>query len=112
MPGAQIIELLLSWVVTTALSFLLVIVDERRLCEERLERAWLPASRTVALVYFGLLAIPIHFAKTRGHVKSARGLLGIVLGLLLGIVAAVLVAVVSGLLITAIAWASGLPITD
>jgi hypothetical protein len=112
MPGAQVIELIVSWVVTNALTFLVVIVDERHLTEERLERAWTPASRDAAIIAFGLLAIPIHFAKTRGHFKSARGGVGRVLGLLLGVVAALVVALVSGLLISAIAWALGLPIAD
>jgi hypothetical protein len=112
MPGAQIIELLISWVVTTAVTFLLVIVDERRLSEERLERAWLPTSRTLLLVYFGLLAIPFHFAKTRGTWTSARGIAQRLLWFVLGIVIAVIVAVASSLLITVIVWATGLPMPD
>jgi hypothetical protein len=112
MPGAQVIELLVSWIVTNALTFAVVLVDERRLSEERLERAWTPASRNAAIVGFGLLALPFHFAKTRGTWISARGVLGRFLGLLLGLVIAVLVALASGLLITALAWVLGLPETD
>lgn len=109
MPGAQVIELLLSWIVTNALTFAVVILDERRMDEERLERAWPPASRDAAIVGFGLLALPFHFARTRGDWKTARGLRNRVLGLALGIVVAILVALLSGLVISGIEWALGLP---
>lgn len=112
MPGAQVIELVLSWVVTSTLTFGVVIFDERRLSEERLERAWPPASRDLLLVYFGVLAIPFHFARTRGTWTSARGIRGRVLGFGAGIVVAAVVVLASGLLITALAWALGLPDLD
>ncbi len=112
MQGAQVIELVISWVVTTVLTFGLVMVDERRLSDEQLERAWLPPSRNVALVYFGILALPFHFAKTRGTWTSARGIIGRLLWFKLGIVIAGVVLLVSSLLITAIAYVAGLPISD
>lgn len=108
-PG-EVVLLVASWVLTTGLSFLVVRLDERRLREEQLERAWLPTSRDAAIVAFGFLALPIHFIKTRGHVRSARGVLGYPLGLLLGAIAVVLVAVVSSLLLDGLAWLLGLPI--
>lgn len=107
--AAVIIELVASWVVTTGLSFLVVILDERRMSEERLERAWPPSSRDAALVAFGVLALPIHFIKTRGHLRSLRGVLGLLLGLGMGIVAVVFVAFVSGIAMQGIAVVLGLP---
>ena len=112
MPGAQIIELVLSWVITNALTFLVVIIDTRRLSEERLERAWTPASRDAAIVGFGLLALPFHFAKTRGTWTSIPGLAGRVAGFLAGLVIAVVVALASGVVLMGVAWALGLPTTD
>jgi hypothetical protein len=106
---AEVVELVLSWIVTTALSFAVVLFDERRSSEERLERAWIPASRDAALVAFGILAVPIHFIKTRGDFKSARGLLGKAFGLVLGITAFVGVAVVSSLLMEGLARIFGWP---
>ncbi|MBX3213259.1 MAG: hypothetical protein KF850_14585 [Labilithrix sp.] len=109
MPGAQVIEILLSWVITNALTFAVVIVDTRRLSAERLERAWTPASRDAAIIAFGLLALPFHFAKTRGTWTSLRGVGGRVLGFKLGLVVAFVVALASGVVLGAIAWALGLP---
>jgi len=109
MPGSEIIELVLSWIVTNALTFLVVIVDERRMSEEKLERAWPPPSRDAAIVAFGVLALPVHFIKTRGHFRSGRGALGLVVGLLMGVVAVVVVALVSGLLLEGLFRVLGLP---
>jgi hypothetical protein len=112
MPGAQVIELLVSWIVTTALTFAVVIIDERLISDERLERAWTPASRAAAIVAFGPLALPFHFAKTRGSWSTVGGLGYRFLAFIGGFVAAVVVAIVSSLLLTAIAWALGLPLPD
>jgi hypothetical protein len=49
--------------------------DERHLCEERLDRAWPPASFWCAVVTFGLFCLPIHFLRTR------RSIWGLGLGL-------------------------------
>src|SRR5687768_3466378 len=96
----SMIELILSWIVSTTLLFAVVILDERRfLKEEQLERAWPPSSRDAAIVAFGGLALPIHFMKTRGHFKSWRGIAGIGLGFALGVIALVIVSVVSGVLV-------------
>lgn len=101
--------LVLSWAITRALTFAVVIVDERRMSPERLERAWPPASRDAAIMAFGPLALPVHFMKTRGHLRSARGVLGLLLGLVMGLLAVVLVAVVSGLVLELVARIAGLP---
>ena len=106
----EMIELVLSWIVSTTLLFAVVILDERRfLKEEQLERAWPPSSRDAAIVAFGGLALPVHFIKTRGHTKSAWGLLGFVWGLVLGVIALVVVSIVSGVIVYGIQRAAGLP---
>jgi hypothetical protein len=88
-------------------SFAVVLLDERFLSEERLERAWLPSSRTVALVVFGPIVLPLHFARTRGHLRSLRGVLGYPLGFALGVVATFLVLFVAELALEGLAWALG-----
>lgn len=112
MQGARTLELLLSWAVTTALLFVVVIADERRLSEDRLARAWPPSSRNAALVAFGILALPVHFARTRGHLRDVRGALGIVKGLAMGVVAVVVVTLIDAAVLTAFAYAAGLPLDD
>lgn len=107
MPGAEVIELLVSWAVTTAMAFAVVIFDERRMSEERLERAWPTSTRAVALVYLGVFALPFHFARTRGSFRSLRGVFGIVYGFLMGIVVALVIGVAAGLVDGAVAWALG-----
>lgn len=84
-------------------------LDERRLSAERLERAWPPSSRDAAVLGFGPLALPFHFARTRGHFRSLRGVAGIPLGFLLGVVVTAGVLLVSGLVLDGVAWAFGLP---
>ena len=110
MPGGEVIELLLSWFVTTTLTFGVVIADERRMSAERLARAWPPSSRDAAIIAFGVLALPVHFARTRGRWGSVRGVLGYPLGLFLGLLAMVVVAVASGLLVSGIGWIFGLSV--
>lgn len=63
--------LLLSWAVTTAAVFAIVLLDEHRLDPARRERAWPPASRAAALVCFGALALPVHFVRTRRSLSGA-----------------------------------------
>jgi hypothetical protein len=106
------LELLISWVVTTILLFVVVIKDERRLSEERLERAWPPSSRNAALVAFGILALPIHFMRTRGDLRSLRGVLGIFKGLVIGIAGVAIVTLIAAAVLTAFAYAAGLPLDD
>ncbi len=65
--------------------------------EERLERAWPPASRDAAIIAFGPLALPFHFAKTLGHFRSVLGVLGILAGFLVGLVVAVVISLLASL---------------
>lgn len=104
-----IVMLVASWLVTTAATFAIVILDERRLRrrEEALERAWPPVSRDAAIIAFGPLALLVHFPKTRGSIRSIRGVLGYLWGLALGVIALALVLAVSSALLEIVAWALG-----
>ena len=108
----QALEILLSWAVTTALLFLVVLTDERRMSEERLENAWPPASRDLFLVWLGVLALPFHFARTRGRFLSIRQHLGWWKGFAMGLAAGALVTAIDVAIMTAFAYAAGLPIDD
>ena len=44
--------------------------DERRLSDDRLQRAWPPATFWCAVVTFGFICLPIHFWRTRRSVKG------------------------------------------
>jgi hypothetical protein len=70
----EVVELTLSWALTTAWAFAVVIGDERDLDEEQLARAWPRSSRAAALVGLGILAVPFHFARTRGAFWPPRRL--------------------------------------
>jgi hypothetical protein len=110
----QALEILLSWGVTTALLFLVVLTDEKRMSEERLENAWPIASRNLFLVWLGILALPFHFARTRGRFFTLDPLrhLGWWKGFVMGITAAVVVGLIDAAIMTAFAYAAGLPIDD
>lgn len=107
--GGEVVLLVLSWLVTTALTYVVVLLDERWMSEGKLERAWPPSSRDAAIVAFGLLALPVHFVRTRMNLRSARGVLGSLLGLLMGVVAFVAVALVAELVLDGLAHIFGLP---
>lgn len=106
----QALEILLSWAVTTALLFVVVLTDEKRMSEERLEEAWPVASRNLFLVWLGVLALPFHFARTRGRFFSVRRHLGWWKGFSMGLAAAVVVTLIDVAIITAFDYAAGLPI--
>ena len=95
----EVIVLLVSWVVQTTLLFVVVILDERRLSEEQLERAWPPATRDMALVVLGALALPFHFARTRGRGTDPIGVLLRFAWFLIGIVVVVVVSLFGGLVV-------------
>jgi hypothetical protein len=61
----------LSLFLNALLPYLMVRHDLRRLSPERLARAWTDASFLSAVVAFGPLALPVHFAKTR---RTGEGL--------------------------------------
>ena len=68
----EIVTLVVPWVVSTWCMFLILARDENRMSADALARAWPTASRRVAVVYFGVLSMPVHFWRTR---RSWKGLL-------------------------------------
>ncbi len=107
----EVVVLVFSLAVLVTLMVFVVKRDERRLDDESLERAWPETSRDSALIGLSLLGSPIlglfavmwHFWRTRRwHPK----------GLALGLGASVLILVVNALLVTALAWALGMPLDD
>lgn len=76
---ADVLVIVIPWAVTTWAIFALIARDEARLPPEQLARAWLPASRVCAIVFFSVFAVPVHFWRTR------RGLRGCALGLAWGV---------------------------
>ncbi len=71
----EVLDILVSWLVTAAVCFAIVGRDEKHLSAEALARAWPATSRAAAILVFGQLALVVHFAKTR------RSLYGVGLGL-------------------------------
>ena len=77
---------------TTWAVFFIVLRDERALPPERLERAWPPTTRNLALVVLGVFALPFHYVRTRRSV----------LGFLVGLGLAVAVTAVNAILLGAL----------
>lgn len=87
---ADIVAFCLQLALNIALPWAIVRWDERRLDAWQLARAWNDASRWAAVVVFGPLCLPFHFAKTRRSrlVGVALGLLALMVALLVsGVVA-------------------------
>ena len=113
----EVVVMVASCAILVTASVFVVKRDERRLDEERLERAWPPSSRDNALIGLALLGAPIlglfgvvfHFFRTRSKAMWPPwrwSPLGFVLGLgwALGIM------VLNALVVTALAWAFDLPL--
>ena len=62
---SEILVVASSLILNALLPYLIVRRDLRGLSGERLARAWTDASFLSAVVGFGPLSLPIHFAKTR-----------------------------------------------
>jgi hypothetical protein len=105
----EVVIIVFTILAVMALCSVVVRLDEARLDEERLERAWPPASRDSALIGLAFLASPLlallavayHFIRTRGY-RPIGFALGI--GWMTGII------VTLELVGTAFAWAIGLPL--
>jgi hypothetical protein len=70
----SVVVLVLDLVLGVVLTAWVVRFDMRRLTPERFARGWNDASFWSAVVAFGPLSIPVHFARTR------RSVLGFVVG--------------------------------
>ena len=115
----EVVILVLSLIVLMAASSVVVRLDERRLDEERLARAWPETSRDNALIGLAFLASPLlslfavwfHFFRTRSRALwppwrwSPKGSL-------LGVAAVVLVMVVHAAIVLSVAYALGMPLDD
>jgi hypothetical protein len=64
----SVLAVVLDLVLGVALTAWVVRFDMRRLTPERLARCWNAASFWSAVVAFGPLSIPVHFARTRRSV--------------------------------------------
>lgn len=104
----DVLFVVVPWIVRIVASFALVMIDERFMSDELRERAWPPASRASAIVGFDVLAVVVHFAKTRWRPLAAVHRL--LWGILLGILAASVVLGASVLAVVLLALALGEPI--
>ena len=115
----EVVILVASITVVITVSVLVVRWDERRLDEERLERAWTPASRDNALIGLSMLAAPLlglfavwfHFFRTRSHAMwppwrwSPKGCF-------LGLLAVLVVMIANAAVVLTLAYALGLPLDE
>ena len=115
----EVVILVVSLVVLMTASAVVVRLDERRLGEDELERAWPPSSRDNALIGLALLAAPLlglfgvwfHFFRTRSPALwppwrwSPKGFF-------LGLAAVVVVLVVHAAFVLSVAYALGMPLDD
>jgi hypothetical protein len=69
---ADVLELLAEGAFSIATLFAFLHWDESRLTPRQRDQAWPTASRRIAVVYFGVLSLPVHFVRTR---RSVSGLL-------------------------------------
>jgi hypothetical protein len=95
---SEVLVIALGFLLNTGLPYLIVKRDLARLPADRLKRAWNEASFLSAVIVFGPLSVPVHFARTR---RSAAGL---AVGLGLGLVALLCAAAAE----TGLGWLFGL----
>ncbi len=62
---------LASFAVTVFTTWAVLRFDEKRLDDEERARAWLPASRAIAIGVFAPLSLVVHFVRTRRSWKGA-----------------------------------------
>ncbi len=107
----EVLGFIVPLLVRLTFSFAVVMLDERRLTEAQLERAWPPTSRAAALVNFDVIALVLHFVRTRfvGPSLLAR-IRGALVGLLWAAGALIIVLGATWLSIVAIALAFGEPL--
>jgi hypothetical protein len=113
----EVVILVVSCAVLVTASVLVVKFDERRLSEERLERAWPPASRDNALIGLALLAAPLlglfavwfHFFRTRSRALWPPWRWSPI-GFLLGLAAVVAIMIANAVVVLTLAYALGLPL--
>jgi hypothetical protein len=115
----EVLILLASFAVVVTGCVLVVRWDERRLDEERLERAWPPASRDNALIGLSLLGAPLvglfavwfHFFRTRSRAMWPPWRWSPT-GFLLGLAAVLVVMIANAAVVLTLAYALGLPLEE
>lgn len=107
--GRELLVLLASWALLPALSWAALVVDERRLPRAQLARAWPPATRSLAVLWFGPLAVVLHFARTRGSFDGLAQVGRKALGLGLGLAIAALLVAIATAVLEALAAVLGVP---
>lgn len=106
----ELLLLLVSFVFFPATSYGVIRLDERYLSPARLARAWPVATRALAVMWFGPLALVFHFTRTRGSFASLLEAGRKAGGLVLGLVAAAVVTVAGELVVEGLAKLLGLPV--
>ncbi len=115
----EVVLIVVSCAVLVTASVLIVKADERRISEERLERAWPPASRDNALIGLALLAAPVlglfavwfHFFRTRSRALWPPWRWSPI-GFVLGIAAVVTIMLLNAVVVLTLAYALGVPLED
>jgi len=77
-PGnAELVEIVISWAVSVPAVAAILILDDKRLSAEEIERSWPPPSRDATIFGSWLVGIPYgcagliaHFALTRRSIKG------------------------------------------
>ncbi len=62
---AELVDSILGWIVVMPLTWLLLRLDESRLSEAQLEKAWPRSARNVYILFFSPFCLVVHFMKTR-----------------------------------------------
>jgi hypothetical protein len=115
----EVVILIVSCAVLVTASVLVVRFDEKRLSEERLERAWPPSSRDNALIGLALLGAPIvglfgvwfHFFRTRSRALWPPWRWSPA-GFGLGVAAVVAIMAVNAAVVLTLAYLLGLPLDE
>lgn len=105
----EVVVMVASLLTLMTAASLVVRLDERRLSEEQLERAWPPSSRDNALIglsflgapLIGLLAVWFHFFRTRAWSPK---------GFFLGLAWVIAIMIVNAIVVLGLSFALGLPL--
>ncbi len=67
----EFLQVVMQPLVIWPLTFFIVWLDERRMSEAMLERAWPPATRGAVVLWFSPFCLLVHFIRTRRSVVGA-----------------------------------------
>lgn len=103
----ELLVLVVSFLFFPTISYGVIRLDEHFLSSAQLARAWPLATRALAVMWFGPLALVFHFARTRGSFVDLGQLGRKAAGLALGVVVAAIVVYGGELLLGGLARALG-----